>query len=253
MKGEGKMRFTLLILLLLTLTAQAFAAAPSIDMVLVKGGCYQMGDTFGEGRDNEPVHEVCVDDFYLGKYEVTQAQWQAVKGDNPSYFKKCGGSCPVEQVSWEDAKEFIRRLNDLTGKNYRLPYEAEWEYAARSGGRQELFAGTSDLDELEAYAWFGDNSGKKTHPVATRRPNALGLYDMSGNVSEWCQDWYDGKYYERSPQKNPRGPLSGSRRVLRSGSFHISAGYARASARGYGAPDVPIPDLGFRLALPAVR
>jgi formylglycine-generating enzyme required for sulfatase activity len=228
-------------------------AAPSIEMVSVKGGCYQMGDTFGDGVSNEkPVHQVCVSDFQIGKYEVTQAQWVAVMGSNPSAFKECGGNCPVENVSWEDAQEFIRQLNDLTGKNYRLPYEVEWEYAARSGGRQEQFAGTSDLDELGAYAWFGDNSGKKTHPVGTRKPNALGLYDMSGNVWEWCKDWYDDKYYEKSPRKNPRGPLSGSGRVLRGGSWNDSAGGARASYR-FNSPGFRNCNFGFRLVLPSVR
>jgi len=238
----------------LTSTGVSHAAAPNIEMVRVPGGCFQMGDTFGEGKSDEKAHQVCVDDFSIGKYEVTQAQYQAVMGNNPSGFKECGPNCPVENVSWEDAQEFTRQLNDLTGRNYRLPYEAEWEYAARSGGKNEQFAGTSDLDELGAYAWFVDNSGKKTHQVGTRRPNGLGIYDMSGNVWEWCKDWYDSKYYEKSPQKNPRGPLSGSLRVIRGGSWNHSAGIARAAHRNSSyEPGYRSRDLGFRLVLPSVR
>jgi len=234
--------------------AGAAIAAPDIEMVRVKGGCYQMGDAFGDGGASEkPVHQVCVDDFSIGKYVVTQAQWQAVMGNNPSYFKACGGNCPVEQVSWEDAQEFIWQLNDQTGKNYRLPYEAEWEYAARSGGKREQWAGTSNLAELGAYAWYEGNSGKQTHPVGTRRPNGLGLYDMSGNVQEWCEDWYGADYYKISPEKNPRGPLSGSVPVLRGGSLSDPAGNVRAAYRNNFAPSYRIIYSGFRLVLPAGR
>jgi sulfatase modifying factor 1 len=234
--------------------ATAAYAAPDIEMVRVKGGCYQMGDNFGDGGAYEkPVHQVCVDDFYMGKYVVTQAEWQAVMGNNPSSFKKCGGDCPVENVSWEDARKFIRKLNDQTGKNYRLPYEAEWEYAARSGGKHEQWSGTSDLDELGAYSWFADNSGKTTHPVGTRRPNSQGLYDMTGNVWEWCMDLYDADYYKKSPEKNPRGPLSGSCRVVRGGSWLNSAEIVRAASRYINTPSFRSDSYGFRLVLPAVR
>lgn len=239
--------------ILLMFAGISLAAAPNIEMVRVSGGCFQMGDTFGEGGSDEKVHQVCVDDFSIGKYEVTQGQYQAVMGSNPSRFKECGMNCPVEQVSWEDAQEFTWQLNDLTGRNYRLPYEAEWEYAARSGGKNDQFAGTSDLDELGAYAWFEDNSGKKTHQVGTRRPNGLGIYDMSGNVWEWCKDWHDSKYYEKSPQKNPRGPLSGTLRVVRSGCWFFSAGDARAAHRGGAEPGYRGHAFGFRLVLPSVR
>ena len=225
-----------------------------IEMVRVKGGCYQMGDAFGDGGAAEkPVHQVCVDDFSIGKYVVTQAQWQAVMGNNPSYFKACGGNCPVEQVSWEDAQEFIWQLNDQTGKNYRLPYEAEWEYAARSGGKREQWAGTSNLAELGAYAWYEGNSGKQTHPVGTRRPNGLGLYDMSGNVWEWCEDWYGADYYKGGPEKNPRGPLSGSVPVLRGGSWSDPLGSVRAAYHNNFTASYRISYSGFRLVLPAVR
>lgn len=246
--------FIVTIMLLLLLPAVSLAAAytdsiTGMEFVPVKGGCFQMGDTFGDG--GEKVHQVCVDGFFMGTYEVTQGQYQKIMGTNPSHFKACGLNCPVENVSWEDAQEFIRQLNERTGRNYRLPYEAEWEYAARSGGKNEQFAGTSDLDDLGGYAWFGDNSGKKTHAVGTRRPNGLGLYDMSGNVWEWCKDWYSDDYYAKSPQKNPRGPLSGSDRVLRGGSWNGSAGYARAAIRYYFTPGIRNHFLGFRLVLPA--
>jgi sulfatase modifying factor 1 len=247
------MRIVIIGILLLALAVTAYAA-PNIEMVYVKGGCYPMGDAFGDGRpDEKPVHQVCVDDFSMGKYEVTQAQWQAVMGSNPSYFKECGGDCPVEQVSWEEAQEFIRQLNSKTGKNYRLPYEAEWEYAARSGGKREKWAGTSDLDELGAYAWFGVNSGKKTHQAGTRRPNGLGLYDMTGNVWEWCKDWHDAEYYKKSPEKNPPGALSGVSRVVRGGCSDNAAGVVRAARRNDITPSYSDEAIGFRLVLPAVQ
>jgi formylglycine-generating enzyme len=229
-------------------------AAPGIEMVYVSGGCFQMGNTFSGGVPSEkPVHQVCIDGFNMGKYLVTQAQWVALMGNNPSHFKECGGNCPVEQVSWKDVQEFIGKLNDQTGKNYRLPYEAEWEYAARSGGKQEQWAGTSDMNELGAYAWFGDNSDKTTHPVGTRRPNGLGLYDMTGNVWEWCSDWFDADYYKKSPEKNPRGALSGSNHVMRGGSWGGTPGSVRAAYRVGGSPSFRDYLIGFRLVLPAVR
>jgi formylglycine-generating enzyme required for sulfatase activity len=251
------MRIVLLGGLLFALAGVA-NAVPDIEMAKVNGGCYQMGDTFGDGGPNElPVHRVCVNSFYIEKYLVTQAQWQAVMGNNPSIFKECGGNCPVENVSWEDALDFIRRLNDQTGKNYRLPYEAEWEYAARSGGKQEQWAGTSDSNQLGAYAWFDENSGGKTHPVGTRRPNGLGLYDMTGNVWEWCKDWYGEDYYKRSPLKNPHGPSSGSARVIRGGGWDDASGIVRTTSRDGSDPSIRC-DIcgiggGFRLAITAVQ
>ncbi len=161
-----------------------------MEFVLVKGGCFEMGDTFGDGADDEkPTYEACLKDFYLGKYEITQGQWKRVMGANPSNFKESDDH-PVETVSWNEAQEFIRRLNQMSGKNFRLPTEGEWEYAARSGGKREKWAGTSNETELQDYAWFGSNSGSRTHPVGQKRPNGLGLYDMSGNVSDWVGDWY---------------------------------------------------------------
>lgn len=189
-----------------------------IEMVFAKGGCYQMGDTFGDGNsDEKPVHKVCVDDFYIGRYEVTQGQWKAIMGRNLSYFKDCGDNCPVEQVSWNDIQNFINKLIQKTGKKYRLPTEAEWEYAARSRGKNEKWAGTSNESEIGDYAWYLSNSGSKTHPVGQKKPNGLGLYDMSGNVWEWCSDWYGKNYYGNSPKDNPTGPSGGQFRVLRGG------------------------------------
>jgi formylglycine-generating enzyme required for sulfatase activity/serine/threonine protein kinase len=159
-----------------------------MELILVPAGSFMMGSTNGSG-DEKPVHEVRISQpFYMGKYEVTQAQWQAVMGNNPSYFKNCD-SCPVEQVSWDDAQQFLARLNERNdGFHYRLPSEAEWEYACRSGTTGD-YAG-----DLNSMAWYRENSGTKTHPVGTKQPNAWGLYDMHGNVGEWCQDWYHANY-----------------------------------------------------------
>src|SRR3989338_10514354 len=163
-----------------TVTAEEIATGEN--MVFIKGGCFQMGDTFGGGdTDEQPVHKVCVDDFHMGKYEVTQKEWVDVMGTNPSHFKGCD-NCPVENVSWDDIQEYINKLNQKTGKKYRLPTEAEWEYAARSGGKNEKYAGGNNIDSV---GWYDGNSGSKTHPVGQKQPNGLGLYDMIGNVLEW--------------------------------------------------------------------
>jgi formylglycine-generating enzyme required for sulfatase activity len=220
--------------------------------VFVKGGCFQMGDTFGDGvGDEKPVHEVCVDDFFIGKYEVTQAEWEAVMGSNPSNFKQCGGNCPVEQVSWDDIQDFIRKRNSQTGKKYRLPTEAEWEYAARSGGKNEKYSGGSDLAGV---AWYGGNSGGKTHPVGQKKLNELGIYDMSGNVWEWVADWYDWydeKYYRNSSKDNPQGPRSGQYRSLRGGSWNNNPLHVRAAFRNRNDPANRNYSNGFRLAFSA--
>ena len=225
-----------------------------MEFVFVKGGCFQMGDTFGDGNsDEKPVHEACVDDFYLGKYEVTQGQWQGVMGSNPSYFKECGVNCPVEQVSWNDVQEFISRLNQRSGRRFRLPTEAEWEYAARSGGKAEKWSGTSSEGELGQYAWYSGNSDKRTHPVGEKRPNGLGLYDMAGNVWEWCADWYGGNnYYQGSPRNNPEGPGSGSTRVIRGGSWKYDVPWNLRSAYRAGFVPANWDTLhGFRLGVSA--
>jgi formylglycine-generating enzyme len=221
-----------------------------MEFVFVKGGCYRMGSTDG-GSDEKPVHQVCVSDFSMGKYEVTQGQYAAVMGDNPSSFKQCGPDCPVESVSWNDAQNFIKRLNSKSGRKYRLPTEAEWEYAARSGGKDEKWAGTSDEGSLGKYAWYDKNSGNMTHRVGLKKANGLGIHDMSGNVWEWCQDWYNEAYYEDSPKDNPPGADIGENRVLRGGFWLNSDSTARAATRYRLKPDYGDRALGFRLVLPA--
>ncbi len=167
-----------------------------------------------------------------------------MRGNNPSYFSNCGDNCPVEQVSWNDIQDFIRILNQRTGKNYRLPTEAEWEYAARGGGKSDKYSGGNDVDSV---AWYTSNSGGKTHPVGRKKPNGLGIYDMTGNVWEWCSDWYGDGYYRSSPRDNPQGPSSGGFRVLRGGSWYDSARYSRASVRLMLNPDYRYNYVGFRL------
>jgi formylglycine-generating enzyme required for sulfatase activity/transcriptional regulator CtsR len=221
---------------------------PTTGMVLLKvtGGTFTMGDTLGDGYSDElPTHQVTVNDFYIGKYEVTQGQWQAVMGSNPSSFSSCGTTCPVEQVNWTDVQTFITTLNQKSGKSYRLPTEAEWEYVARSGGKSERYSGSSDVS---AVAWYVTNSGNTTHQVGQKQANGLGLYDMSGNVWEWVNDWYGS--YSSTAQANPTGPTSGSTRVIRGGSWSLDALYARASFRYYSTPDLRYNRIGFRLVAP---
>ena len=217
------------------------------EMVYVKGGCYQMGDQYEVGgSDEQPVHEVCVDDYYIGKYEVTQGQWKEIMGSNSSFFSNCGDNCPVEQVSWDEVQEYIRKLNQKTGKSYRLPTEAEWEYACRSGGKKEKYCGGSDAGSV---AWNRDNSLKTTHPVGEKRANGLGIYDMSGNVWEWVNDWHDKDYYKNSPRNNPKGSASGDCRVLRGGSWYSGPDSMRSSSRSRLAPSYRNTNVGFRVAL----
>ena len=214
------------------------------------GGCFQMGSNDGD-YDEKPVHKVCVDGFWLGKYEVTQGQWQKIMGNNPSkfpkgWFKK-GDNYPVEMVSWNDCQEFIKKLNAQSTRKFRLPTEAEWEYAARSGGRDETYAGGNDVDRV---SWYDGNSGGSTHHVGGKAPNGLGFYDMSGNVREWCADWYSSDYYEDSPKRNPTGPASGSNRVILGGSWGNGSWRVRSVDRGwYGLAD-RVNYLGFRLVSP---
>jgi len=230
--------------------AQKKKAVPEPEMVFVKGGCYQMGDTFGDGNsDEKPVHEVCVDDYYIGKFEVTQGQWVKVMGNNPSHFSNCGDNCPVERVSWDDAQEFIRIMNQRSGKTYRLLTEAEWEYAARSGGKKEKWAGTSSKSKLGGYAWYCGNSGSQTHPVGQKKPNGLGIYDMAGNVMEWVQDVYSESAYSSHSRNNPLYKGSGDYRVVRGGCWLISGpNEVRAAYRHYLDPAYDGSILGFRLA-----
>jgi formylglycine-generating enzyme required for sulfatase activity len=222
----------------------------NMKFTFVKGGCYPMGDTFGDGYYNEkPVHEVCVDDFYIGIYEVTQGQWKKLMGSNPSYFSDCS-DCPVENVSWNDAQEFILILNQRTGKTYRLPTEAEWEYAARSGGMREKWAGTNSESELREYAWYSGNSGGRTHPVGQKKPNGLGIYDMSGNVWEWAKDKYSGAAYSSHSRNNPVYAGRGAGHVFRGGSWLYNPRGVRTTFRDHRTPAVIIRhhNIGFRLA-----
>lgn len=215
----------------------------------VQGGCFQMGDTFGVGKDNEkPMHEVCVSGFSIGKHEVTQGLWKRVMGNNPSFYDTCGDNCPVEQVGWKEIRQFIQQLNSLTGANFRLPTEAEWEYAARSGGKNEKYSGG---DDVGAVAWYENNSGRKTHPVGQKQPNGLGIYDMSGNVSECVSDWYDKNYYSVSAKSDPQGPAAGSSHVLRGGNWFGEAADVRATERRGVSPDYLRSIMGFRLAFSA--
>jgi formylglycine-generating enzyme required for sulfatase activity len=226
--------------------------ATGIELVFVKGGCYLMGDVFGdpesgdaETADDQPVHEVCVDDFFIGKYEVTQGQWQALMGNNPSSDNTCGDDdCPVDRMSLSEAQEFFRRLNARSGgTKYRLPTEAEWEYAARSGGKSERFSGGNDF---ESVSWNRMTSGYSAdpqvpapwaRPVGSKAPNGLGIYDMSGNVYELTSDWYDRTYYARSPRDNPTGPATGSSHVKRGGCAHGDPRNGRTSRRTQGDSD----------------
>ena len=217
------------------------------NMVWVEGGTFRMGATSEQGSeisDEKPVHSVTLSGYYIGKTEVTQALWQAVMGSNPSYFE--GDDLPVEQVSWDDCQEFIRKLNSLTGQNFRLPTEAEWEFACRGGNnsRGYKYSGSNNLGSV---AWYDGNSGNKTHPVGTKAPNELGIYDMSGNVWEWCADWYGD--YSSGAQTNPTGPYGGSGRVGRGGSWDFNVRICRSSLRIHSDPTDRNINLGLRLAL----
>jgi len=222
-------------------------SATGMEFIFVEGGCYQMGDNFGDGYvDEKPVHEVCLDDFYIGKYEVTWGEYEKVMGSHLPQIKK-GDNYPVAQISWFEAQVFIRSLNDKTSKNFRLPTEAEWEYAARSRGKKEKYPGSDSPLEV---AWYYENSEDRTHPVGEKLPNSLGLYDMSGNVREWCLDWHYSIYYESSPRDNPTGHSSGNRRVLRGGGIHREAEHVRLSYRDSKKPSGIRYCIGFRLVLP---
>ena len=219
----------------------------SIDMVRVEAGTFTMGAT-AEMKDpyddEKPTHQVTLtNDYYIGKYEVTQALWKAVMGKKPSKFK--GDNLPVEQVSWDDCQKFISKLNRITGKTFRLPTEAEWEYAARGGNKSRgyQYSGSNNLSDV---AWFLDNSGEMTHAVGTKQPNELGIYDMSGNVFEWCQDRFGE--YDSSSQVNPTGANSGFYRVYRGGSWSDNDRYCRSSYRGDLTPNYSY-FLGLRLVL----
>ena len=220
----------------------------SFTMKPVAGGTFTMGATSEQQdpeSDEKPTHTVTLSDYYIGETEVTQELWAAVMGDNPSRFTG-NMQRPVERVSWDDCQTFIQKLNELTGANFRLPTEAEWEFAARGGrnSRGYQYSG-SNLDDV---AWYVFNSSDTTHPVKTKSPNELGIYDMSGNVWEWCQDWYGD--YSSSSQTNPTGPGTGSRRVNRGGSWYSDARHhCRSAFRSSNSSGLRSSDLGLRLAL----
>ena len=254
-------------------TAKAGGAA-SEGLVFIKGGCFQMGDTFGVGAsDEKPVHKVCVDDYSIGKHEVTVGEFrefvndsgyqtEAEQGDGCYYYTGSkweqrkdknwktpgfnqGEKNPVACVSWNDANKYIEWKSKKSGGNFRLPTEVEWEYAARSGGREEKYSGGNDLASV---GWYTDNSGSKTHPVGQKQANGLGIYDMTGNVWEWVNDWFDKAYYQKSSENNPEGPSSGKSHVLRGGSWGSGTLTTRASNRNHSKPSVRYNSFGFRLA-----
>ncbi len=232
----------------------------SFAMIGVEGGSFNMGSEDKEvDRDEQSIHEVKVSDFWIGETEVTQGLWKAVMGNNPSWFKK-GDNYPVENVSWDDCRDFVGKLNELTegqrpaGTKFRLPTEAEWEYAARGGKHKEGYE-YSGSDKIDQVAWYGEDwETGSTHPVHKKQPNALGIYDMSGNVWEWCEDWYGENYYSNSPTQDPVNTTKASCRVLRGGSWDFGAGGCRVSSRGNGDPDGrSYCDGGMRLALSSLH
>ena len=218
----------------------------SFNMVHVAGGSFRMGnaDRIWVVDDKEPVHQVTLSDYSIGETEVTQALWEAVMGNNPSSFK--GKSLPVEQVSWEDCQKFIKKLNKKTGRTFRLLTEAEWEFAARGGSENQksMYSGGDNISDV---AWYSGNSQGKTHDVGTKQANELGLYDMSGNVQEWCSDWKGN--YDNSAQTNPKGPSSGNDHVHRGGSWNSEAKNCRPSFREASSPSNRNSAIGLRLAL----
>ena len=223
-------------------------------MIYVEGGTFEMGDQFNEGDSDElPVHEVTLSSFYIGQYEVTQGEFEVLMGSNPAHDYGVGDDYPIYHVTWYDAVEYCNALSeqegltpcynlsdwscDFSANGFRLPTEAEWEYAARGGVNwtdNRRYSGTTD--ELDDYAWYDDNSGGQTHEVGIKFPNQLGIYDMSGNVWEWCNDWYSSNYYQSNPAENPTGPSSGSFHVARGGSWYYDANYCRVSYRDISDP-----------------
>ncbi len=220
----------------------------SFEMVKVKAGTFVMGCTDEQGGDcdydEKPSHQVTLtQNYYVGKFEVTQELYEVVMGSNPSNFKAYDR--PVEMVSWNEALDFCTELSRLTGRQFTLPTEAEWEYSARGGhkGMDTKYSGSSSVDKV---AWYGDNSGDQTHPVGKLQPNELGVYDMSGNVWEWCKDWYGD--YSSAAQTDPQGPSAGSYHVIRGGDWHYSARGCSVAYRS-GDPGYPYDVIGFRVVL----
>ncbi len=219
-----------------------------MEFIYLEGSCFEMGCQTASSEEcppfSEPSHTVCLDDFWISKYETTQGQWEAVMGSNPAAFGGCGNDCPIEMVSWDDVHEFIKNLNDKTDEEFRLPTEAEWEFACRSGGKNLRFSGT---EASPAYsAWFSFNSGGSTHPVGKKSPNKLGIYDMSGNVWEWCADGFMETAYQNLPEKNPILG-QGATRVIRGGAWDYSATELACSFRADRPPQRRTRNIGFRL------
>lgn len=220
----------------------------SFKMCYVEGGTFSMGATIEQGTDaneyEKPLHEVTLNGYYIGQTEVTQALWCTVMEHNPSYNK--GENLPVENVSWSDCQKFIKKLNTKTGRTFRLPTEAEWEFASR-GGRKSLGYKYSGGNSIGDVAWYTSNSNRETHAVATKQANELGIYDMSGNVWEWCSDWYEE--YNNLPQNNPHGADTGTYRVDRGGSCRSNTMGCRVSARSSSTPSDCDQSMGLRLVL----
>ena len=215
----------------------------SFKMIAVKGGTFQMGSDDGYEWE-KPVHQVTLSDYYIGETEVTQELWTAVMGSNPPKFTG-NMQRPVEMVSWNDCQTVISKLNELTGETFRLPTEAQWEYAACGGNKSKGYT-YSGGDAIDDVAWHEYNSGGMTHPVKTKAPNELGIYDMTGNVYEWCSDWYGS--YSSAAQTDPTGPSTGSYRLIRGGSWGSDATYCRVASRGSSTPTFSYISLGLRLA-----
>ncbi len=239
--------------------SKTYTNSLGMEFVLIPAGEFLMGafpQDKNAGDDEKPQHKVRITKaFYMGKYPVTQEEWEKVMGNNSSEFQKAGKKAPVETVSWNDCQEFIKKLGKKEGKTYRLPTEAEWEYAARGGDSAGSPTGSyvytygDDASKLGEYAWYCDNSNSNTHPVGQKKANSIGLYDMMGNVGEWCEDFYDGDYYKNSPSADPKGAEKGGDRVLRGGSYYFNAGGCRLSARFSYFPHSRDGGDGFRLVL----
>lgn len=219
------------------------------NMVSISGGSFIMGNNKASSED-ETEHTVTIGSMLFGKYEVTQAQWGSIMGYNPSENKNCA-SCPVENVSWEEVMKFIRKLNTISNRRFRLPTEAEWEFVARIGGKEEIEAAGGPEEYIKKTAWYYGNADKKTHPVGLRQPNVSGIYDLYGNVSEWCYDWYSANYYkEENNMMDPDGPPLGKEKVFRGGSYEDYAGDKfRPSLRSKAKPTLKSKTLGFRLVM----
>ncbi len=220
--------------------------------VYIPPGDFMMGakGEIPEHISDRTPHKVTLSrGFYMQTTEVTQGQWREVMGEIPSFFTECGDDCPVDKASWDDARAFTAKLNRMEAPRvYRLPTEAEWEYAARSGGKNEAYAGG---DDLSAAGWCRGDSNDRPHPVGQKAPNGFGLYDMTGNVWEWCHDWYSKTYYKISPLENPDGPLSGEDRVIRGGSWIDSPGTCRVTFRYWHVQAYQDYTIGLRLVLEA--